>query len=385
MRILYGVVGEGMGHATRSRVVIQHLLDQGHQVHVVVSGRAHAFLAEAFAERVAFELTEIRGLRLVQDADGVDRSETLWANLADAPESLRHNLRVYRDVARRFAAEVVISDFESWAYLYARAHEVPVISIDNIQILHRCSHSEQIGGTWSRNYALARYSAKAKMRGAYHYLITTAFRAPVRKGRTTLVPPILRPEVLAAERKPGAHVLVYQHGEALEALLPTLQRLSSHRFRVYGLGERDSAHAHIRFCPFSQAGFIDDLATARGVIAGGGFSLMSECVHLQVPLLSVPIADQFEQELNARYLERLDYGVRADALSEAVVTRFLGQLDRHAAALRTSTPHDNTMTLACVDELLRRVALGEPPPETLDSPSLGDRITTHIDAALPPG
>src|SRR6266480_3864517 len=38
MRILYGVVGEGMGHATRSKVVIEHLLERGHKVKVVVSG-----------------------------------------------------------------------------------------------------------------------------------------------------------------------------------------------------------------------------------------------------------------------------------------------------------------------------------------------------------
>ena len=38
MRILYGVVGEGMGHATRSRVVLEHVLSQGHEVQVVVSG-----------------------------------------------------------------------------------------------------------------------------------------------------------------------------------------------------------------------------------------------------------------------------------------------------------------------------------------------------------
>ena len=29
MRVLYGVVGEGMGHATRSRVVLEHLLEEG--------------------------------------------------------------------------------------------------------------------------------------------------------------------------------------------------------------------------------------------------------------------------------------------------------------------------------------------------------------------
>ena len=32
MKILYGVVGEGMGHAMRSRVVLEHLVGQGHEM-----------------------------------------------------------------------------------------------------------------------------------------------------------------------------------------------------------------------------------------------------------------------------------------------------------------------------------------------------------------
>ncbi len=40
------------------------------------------------------------------------------------------------------------------------------------------------------------------------------------------------------------------------------------------------------------------------------------------------------------------------------------------------------MTLNCVDELLSRVALGEPAPNTLTSASLGDIVTAGIDAAL---
>jgi uncharacterized protein (TIGR00661 family) len=43
MRILYGVVGEGMGHAMRSRVVLDELIKR-HEVHVVVSGRAYDYL-----------------------------------------------------------------------------------------------------------------------------------------------------------------------------------------------------------------------------------------------------------------------------------------------------------------------------------------------------
>ena len=50
MRILYGVNGEGMGHATRSRVVIDSLIES-HDVRVVSSGNAYKFLAETAAVR----------------------------------------------------------------------------------------------------------------------------------------------------------------------------------------------------------------------------------------------------------------------------------------------------------------------------------------------
>ncbi len=381
MRILYGVVGEGMGHATRSRVILEHLLELGHQVHVVVSGKAHDFLISAFRDRDGIEMTEIVGLHLVQDIEGIDRSASLWSNLSGAPESLRHNLRMYSDVAGRFDADLVISDFESWAWFYAGAHDVPVISIDNIQILHRCAHAAHIQGTRSLDFLLARYAAKAKMPGAYHFLITSFFYPPVRKPRTTLVPPILRPEILAAEREPGSHVLVYHHREAVEALLPALREYTHQEFRIYGWGEaRDEGH--LAFRPFSQQGFVDDLRTAKGVVAGGGFSLMSECVHLRVPLLAVPLDDQFEQELNARWLEHLGYGEWVRELTVEALTGFLGRIGEHQAALAAYEPHDNSMTLAAVDELLRRVSLGEQPPRALDVPSMGDVVASGIDEAL---
>ena len=52
MRILYGVVGEGMGHAMRSGVVLDHLT-KNHEVQVVVSGRAHDYLVKRASERLS--------------------------------------------------------------------------------------------------------------------------------------------------------------------------------------------------------------------------------------------------------------------------------------------------------------------------------------------
>ena len=52
MKILYGVVGEGMGHAMRSRVVLDHLTKR-HDVQVVVSGRAYDYLKQRASEHLA--------------------------------------------------------------------------------------------------------------------------------------------------------------------------------------------------------------------------------------------------------------------------------------------------------------------------------------------
>lgn len=370
MRLLYGVVGEGMGHATRSRVVLEHLLAAGHIVRVVVSGRAHDFLKQLYAERPEITIEEIHGLTLEYEENAVDRSESLLTNLADAPEGLLKNIAVYRRVAEQgFAPEAVISDFESWAFLYGLNHRLPIISIDNMQVINRCQHSTDVTDDRSFDFHLAKLAVKIKLPGAYHYLVSSFFFPPVRKERTTLIPPILRPEILAARREPGDHVLVYQRAVGGDELVEILGSLP-YQFCVYGV---DSAgrRGNVELKPFSQQGFVDDLRTARAVVAGGGYSLMGEAVHLHVPMLAVPIEKQYEQELNSRYLRKLGYGDWTRELETATVADFLSRADDYAHALESYPSHDNEMLFGCVDRLLHFAGIDEPAPLRLDAPSMG--------------
>jgi uncharacterized protein (TIGR00661 family) len=90
---------------------------------------------------------------------------------------------------------------------------------------------------------------------------------------------------------------------------------------------------NLRYRPFSEAGFIDDLRTAQAVIASGGFTLMSEAVYLRRPLLVVPVRQQFEQILNARYLQAEGYGLAAGELTEEILAAFLERLPDFEAKL----------------------------------------------------
>jgi uncharacterized protein (TIGR00661 family) len=350
--------------------VIEHLAGLGHTVKVVVSGRAHGFLVERLKAFPQVSFEQIEGLTLTYLGNAVDRSASIYNNLKHAPTAVARNVEVYRQVAETgFRPDLVVSDFESWAALYGRRHRIPVISIDNMQIINRCRHKRSLLSGAGFDYRLTRLAVKAKVPGAYHYLITTFFTPEVRKKYTALVPPILRPEILQAEREPGDHVLVYQTQTTQHSLVPALKKLG-YRFRVYGLG-REGVEGNVTCCAFSETRFVDDLRTARAVIAGGGFSLMSEAVSLRVPMLSSPVLGQFEQELNARYLAELGLGGFAPRLDEASIQGFLEQVDSCAARLAERPRYDNSLLFSALDELLERVARGDARPKAIEGPAIG--------------
>src|SRR4051812_17973597 len=301
MRILYGVVGEGMGHATRSRVILEEL-SKKHEVHIVVSGRAQKYLEQRFQN-----VHGIWGFTIAYEGNAVKSWQTVLQNLKGAVQGWPQNIRAYYDLVDKFQPEVVISDFESFSYLFARNHRLPVISVDNMQVINRCKHEPEILAGFEDSFELTRSIVKTKLPGAFHYLVTTFFYPQLRKERTTLVPAILRPEILQAKSEGGDHVLVYQTSTS-NTQLPEILKRAKLPFRIYGLRrdlKDDLRDENLLYRPFSEAGFIDDLRTARGVIAGGGFTLMSEAVYLHKPMLSIPVEGQFEQVLNARYLENL--------------------------------------------------------------------------------
>ncbi len=364
MRILYGVVGEGMGHATRSAVVLSHLLARGHELRVVVSGRAHGFLTERCRHEDSLTLDEIHGLTLRYFGNRLDRAGSLFWNLRKMPKAVRKNIKVYRKVAEdKFRPELVISDFESFAALYGLNHRLPVVSIDNMQILNRCRHEKGLKKRLSFDFRLARLAVKTKVPKAYHYLVSTFFYPPVRRKFTTLVPPILRDEIVGAKREPGEHVVVYQRAVNQDALVKILKTLP-YTFEVYG-ADKNETDSNVTLHAFSGTDFLEDLKTARAVVAGGGFSLMSEAVSLRIPMLAVPIENQYEQELNARYLEKLGYGRWSRKLTSDAIDGFLKDTDACAEALRRYEREDNAKLFACLDEIVEKVAAAEKRPEKL--------------------
>ncbi len=356
MKILYGVVGEGMGHAMRSRVVLEHLVGEGHEIEIMASGRATDFLAKRFEG-----VNRIHGLHMIYEENRVRKGKTLWSNVLAGATGVPKNIAAYFDLFASFSPDVVISDFESWTYLYAKAHRLPIVSVDNMQIINRCVIPPEVIEGYETDFSIAKAFVKGKLPYCDEYLITTFFHPEIRKPKTRLFPPILRPEILAAKAEKGEHLLVYQTAEGNDSLVETLKKTGI-PCRMYGMRrdlKEDVAEANLLFRPFSEAGFITDLATSRGVIAGGGFTLMGEAVYLHKPMLSVPIGGQFEQVLNGRYLARESYGAMAPNLDDPkTVFSFIEALPRYEEALSSYQQDGNKLLLHALDGILDRAAAG---------------------------
>lgn len=355
MKILYGVVGEGMGHAMRSRVVLEHLLAAGHEVEIMVSNRAYDFLSKRFDG-----VNRIHGFHMITGDNRVQRGKTLLSNIIEGVQGLPTSIRAYFDLIESFEPEVVISDFESWTYLYGKNHRLPVISIDNMQVINRCTHPDEVLEGARAEFALTKAFVKSKLPFCDHYLITTFFYPQVRKKRTSLHPPILRPEILSAQVSEGEHLLIYQTTDSNDQLVRALTDCGM-ECRIYGLRrdiDAEQVEGNLRYQPFSEQGFIDDLASAKAVIGGAGFTLMGEAVYLHKPMLAVPLERQFEQELNARYLEHIGYGAAARELSGETIGRFVANIPRFADKLAGYQQDGNRELLAALDHQLDRAAAG---------------------------
>jgi uncharacterized protein (TIGR00661 family) len=352
MKILYGACGEGMGHAMRSDVVAEHLQTLGHSVTFASSGPALRYLKRRWP---AFP---VMGLGAVIKQNKVCPEATLFMNSVKSLVAAPLNFLALLNASLAVQPDVVISDFEPWSARYAHLTGIPLIAVDNIHFMNRCTHPHEVTMHDRAAAALMYPIVDNLVPYAQRYLVTTFAYAPVCRDQTSLHLPILRPEILRARAAlPGNHVITYFNAKADHAQLTDVMHQVGVPCRAYGMQglTQPIQSRNVTLCPFSDAAFIADVASAQAVIAGAGFTVMTEAIYLGKPMLAVPFAGHFEQILNANYLARLGFGERCAQLTADRLRRFLWRLPMYRARLSTFQHDDNRELLHSVRQALAEV------------------------------
>jgi len=222
MKILYGVVGEGMGHAMRSRVILEHLVAQEHDVEIMASGRA------VDSSRKRFDgVNRIHGLHMIYEENRVRPVKTLLSNAITGAAGLPQNIAAYFDLITSFRPKAVISDFESWTYLTRRRTA--------FRSCRSTTCRSSTGRRCRRRSSLATKPSSSSRRRSSRAssLSATSTSSPRSSGRRCAKrarASSRRSSVRRSSRRIGAGAitcLVYTTGEGNEALADTLAKRAS--------------------------------------------------------------------------------------------------------------------------------------------------------------
>ena len=339
-RIFYSVCGEGMGHAIRSSVILEHLIKK-YDVYIFSSERAYEFLNNKFDN-----VFEIGGFNTVYENNVVRTKKTFFKALKANPTNLKEGYNVLYKECKRIKPNIIISDFENYSSMLSKIMNIPLISLDNIHMLTQCEYD------YPPNHRADMLTAKAVTKSYIlrpkRHIITSFFYPPLKHPKmTALYPPVLREEIMKLEPVEGEHVLVYQTAESSINLMEELKKLD-YKFIVYGFN-KDEVDENLTYRSFNEEQIFEDMRTAKAIIVNGGFTMISEAIYLKKPIYSTPAHKNFEQILNGFYVEKLGFGEYHDKLDVKKIESFLDNLDKYQENLNKVEPWDNTEILKDLD------------------------------------
>jgi len=345
MKILYTVAGEGLGHATRSKAVLDHLVKQ-HDITIISDDRAHDYLKQHFPN-----VKKIRTLHILYHNNKVSTAGTGLLNICSFPLHLK-SLFTLIHLFSSFKPDIIINDFTYQVSYLSKIFGIPMITLDNEHIITDCNIQYPRKYWW--DHVKSVLAIKCIVPFCNHHLISTFFYPKKKFSSLTLFGPILRSDILKLKPKEKKYILVYQTSKSNQELIRKLAQLKDHQFIVYGFDGRMSDHPNIIFRNFSEDIFFKDIAECQAVIANGGFVLLSEAIYLEKPVLSVPIRKQFEQILNAHYLEKLGYGEFCEKFSIEQFNKFMKNIKKYKHNLKKFDKKQVNNILPYLNKILRR-------------------------------
>lgn len=341
-RILYSCCGEGQGHSSRVLTLTRALTKFGHEVKILASHKAFKVLQPRLPD-----VQEIPGFTFVYRNNRVELLASFWGNLP----LVRQRRRIIREIVKLiedWQPHLAITDFEPFLPRAAELAGLRCISLDHQGVIPFARPAlpldQQIPSQAARTAVwLTDYHTEAHFATSFYY-------PPLPPGTNVeFFPPILRPKVLDITPRDDGYVVVYQTSNSFTRLPELLHRLPFH-FKVFAYEEREGTDGNISYYPRADERFIEEVGGATWVLTNGGYTLMSEALFLGKPVFSLPVAWQFEQWLNGRYLQDLGYGLMCDDLRDfpAEMQDFLAQLDLYRKNIARENFFGNELALARV-------------------------------------
>jgi uncharacterized protein (TIGR00661 family) len=350
-KIFYSMSGEGRGHATRVRTVVEELRSE-HQIILLASGAAYDLLITLYDGTRNVRVHKILGLEFQYRNQRLDYPRSIVASLPFVLRLSEHVGRV-AGLLRAESPDLAIVDFEPLLPRAAKRLGIPYVSFDHQNFLRVCRLS---GLPWRlRGKAqLIRASIGLFCRGQVETIVSSFFAPPLRKSkhRVTQVGVLLRPQILNARPVDDGHLVTYLRRLPCLKLINAL-RICGRPVRIYGLGFHPP-DGNLIYRAIDEQSFVHDLIRCHAVVTNAGNQLVGEALYMRKPVLALPEPGNIEQAINGHFLVQTGGGIVKDykGFTYADLREFLDFVP--ALRRRVDTTHiaGNQPAVAAVRRLL---------------------------------
>jgi len=350
--IFYSMAGEGRGHATRVRAIVEDLRKR-HRVVLFAPGQAHELL-EPIYRGSDVEVRTIEGLSFRYRPDGsVDYLRTVVESAKCLKDYSRRIAELRKQIARD-RPDLVVTDFEPLLPRAAEREGVPYVSIDHQHFLTTYSMSGL--PLYQRIHALLIGAAVRLFHARQDLTIVSAFfRPPLVAGagsKVRQVGVLLGQDILEREPLDEGFLLVYLRRGTPRRVFRALANCGLPA-RIYGPG-KVGTEGPLVFCAVDRQDFVEDLSRCRALVTTAGNQVVGEALHLGKPVLALPEPGNWEQGLNGFFLERMGVGKCASMriLRSKAIRDFLANLESYRGAMPTGDAGGNAEVSRILEEFL---------------------------------
>jgi uncharacterized protein (TIGR00661 family) len=249
--------------------------------------------------------------------------------------------------------DLAITDFEPALPRAARRTGLPFLSLDHQHFL-TTSDLSSLPSSIGRQVALMAAVVHLYYRGQIETLVSSFYHPPLRRGCRGVrrLGVMLRPEILALEPERAGHLVAYFRRFATDQSLHAL-RATGRKVHVYGLGDRPR-EGRLHFRAVSESAFLEDLAAADALVTTAGNQIVGEAMWLGKPVLAMPERNNYEQYVNAHYLQESGAGIWKEIhqLTAEQMIHFVDRLDRFRPSIDRNRLSGNSEVLSIIESHL---------------------------------
>jgi len=318
MKILIGICGIGNGHLSRQTNVINLLMNNHHEIVIATTKNNINYFENKFPN---FKVLEISIPWIACNSKGIDFETSMKKYQEGEIDQFSEFLNFSMGVEKTFSGvpDLVITDYEPNVAQYSYAVDIPLICmeqqskflyLDEIKIRNYSILEEKK----RINYFFPKYAYK---------VISSFFPIIIKDKNIKVVTPIISP---LKEIKPKKnHILVYfspyENSDKYIKIVRALENISNYNIIVYTKEKFNIDSNNITFKSYSSE-FKNDLENAYCLISTAGHQLLSESISIEIPVYVIPLST-YEQNYNAKMIEKYDLGKIADNINNKEINQFI--------------------------------------------------------------